>query len=306
MFKLARRLVGVAIALVLLVVIIGAVVFWRIDMLAKRGVEAGASYALGVPTTVRSVDVGLLKGTVELDGLRVANPQGYASPHFLTLDDGTTAVALDSLRSDIIRIPELRLADIDVVLQKDSAGRANYQVIMENIEKLGSKDKPREPPQDEPAKEKRLIVNELVIRNITVHADLAPSGGGVIAQAAGQLGKVTIPIEEVRLTDVGKTGEGVGGSGVTIGELAGLVIEAVLAAAVEKGGDLLPADIAGDIRARLASLGNLEKLGQTVEQIGEDLKKAKTPEEIGEAVKKGREEVEKLGGGLKDLIPKKK
>jgi hypothetical protein len=146
------------------------------------------------------------------------------------------------------------------------------------------------------------VINELIIRNITVHADLM-GGQGTLREAAGQLARVTIPIDEIRLTDVGKTGEGVGGSGVTMGELAGLIVEALLAAAVEKGGDLLPADVVGDIRGKLAQLGGLQdiglKIGDQVSEMGKALENIRSPEDVGEVIRRGTDEVERLRG----LIP---
>lgn len=308
MFKLARRLIAGILVLVLLLVVAGGVIFWRIDSLAKRGVESGGTYALGVPTTVRGVDVGLLRGTVELDGLKIANPAGFTTPTFLSMNDARTEVSLGTLRNDVIRIPVLRMEDIEVVLERNAAGATNYQSILDNLEKLGG-EKPREQPEGEPGAEKRLIINELVIRNVRVHADLVRAQG-VLGGAAGQLAKVTVPIDEIRLTDVGKTGEGVGGSGVTIGELAGLLVEAVLAAAVEKGGDILPAELLGDLRGRLGELGNLPDVGREimgqVQDLGKDLQGARTQEDVRGVIEKGAGEVKKIEEGLRDLIPKKK
>ncbi len=48
-----------------MVVLVVAVLLW-IDHIAKAGVETGATYALGVNTTVDSVDVGVLTGGVQL------------------------------------------------------------------------------------------------------------------------------------------------------------------------------------------------------------------------------------------------
>jgi hypothetical protein len=309
MFKLAKRLVGAAILLIMLLVVVGVIVFWRIDSLAKQGIERGSTYALGVPTTLRGADVGILGGTLELDGLNIANPEGFGAPTFLTLEDGKTKVSLASLRKDTIVIPELRLEDADITLIRRPGQSANYQVILENLKKLGGPGKPRE-PTGEPAAEKRLIVNELVLRDITIHYDPGLGGSGSqLAQAAGQLAKVTIPIDEIRLTDIGKTGSGVGGSGVTIGELSGIIVEAILAAAAEKGGDLLPAELLGDLKTQLAQFGRLDELVVAVktqlQELGQKVREAKSPEDVKQVIDEGQKKVEEITEGLKGIIPKR-
>lgn len=283
-------LMGVAgFAVLLIVVVMVGLSF--IDSLAHKGVEAGGTYALGVNTTLESMNIGIMRGRVSLEGLKVDNPKGFDAPTFLTLADARTKVALGSLRQDVVVVPELYLSGIDVNLQRTPDGKTNYKVILENLERLSGPEKP--PPKPDES-EKRLIINDLVIQNVTVHAAFAPPGA--IGEAMREYSRVTIPISEIRLQDVGKTGKGVAGSGITLGELSGLIVEAILSAAVHHGGNLLPADLVGDLKGQLAKLGNLEGVkkafGDVTEGIGEIVK----PEEVGDVLRKGTE-------GIRDLIP---
>jgi hypothetical protein len=291
MSRLVRRILIAAGALVVILAVAVGALFWYVDSLARRGIESGGTYALGVQTTVRSVNVGLLRGTVAIDGLRIANPQGFDAPTFLTIDDGRTTVALRTLRSQVIRIPQLHLVDVDVSLQRHPDGSANYQAILDSLQRFSRPETPDRAP-DEP--EQRLVINELVIRNITVHADFAAPGA--LGEVTGRMGAVTIPISEIRLDDVGRTGEGVGGSGVTMSELAALIVEALLAAAIHHGSDLLPADLVGDIRGRLAQLGNFERIRGTLDELGAELERA-APDDVRRVIRRGTE-------GLRDLLPR--
>jgi hypothetical protein len=299
-FHLRRpvRIILAAVATIAVILIIAvAGIFWYVDSLARRGIEAGGTYALGVDTTVRSVNVGLLGGTVAVDGLHIANPQGFQSPTFMAIEDGRTTVSVRTLRHKVIRVPQLHLSDLSVHLERHADGRANYRVILDSIERLSRPDTPQRAP-DGP--ERRLIIGDLVIRNITVHAAIAAPG--VLGELAPDLtgrgigGAVTIP--EIRLTDVGQTGEGVAGTGVTMAELAGLIVEAILAAAIQHGGDILPADLLGDLRGRLAQLGNIERLTGTIDELGRKLHLPGAAEEIGDAVRRGRDE-------LREMIPRR-
>lgn len=293
--KIVKRLLVIGVMLVLIVVGLVIVGLTRVDALAKAAVEKGGTYALGVNTTLDSADVGLLKGTFAMSGLEVANPSGYASKHFMSLGQGSVAVDAGSLRATTITLPHLTLGDLDVRLEKNTQG-SNYQVILDNLKKLqGESAKPAT------SNDTKLVIEKLTISNVTVSVDLLGLPGGST--------RATIPIKEISLTNVGKTGTGVADSGVTIGQLAGIIVQAIMAATVENAGDLLPTDVLGDMSGRLADLGSIKDLGLEVvggvtgkvEQIaGEAGKKV---EQAADELKKG---VEKIGEGLGDLIPGKK
>jgi len=138
-------------------------------------------------------------------------------------------------------------------------------------------------------------VRDLTIRHVVVNADLV-----------GVVGNIKIPIDEIKLQNVGKgTGTGVADSGVTVGQLSSLVVQAVLAAAVEKGGGLLPADVVGDLKGGLDKLGGLKDVG--VQVIG---KAGEAAQQIGKSVQgaaqEGAKQLQKVGEGLKGILPGKK
>ncbi len=279
--------------LLLVVVVVGGVVtaFFFIDRAAKLAVEKGGTYAMGVETTLGSVNVGLLSGSVSLSELKVANPPGYKTDRFFGLGAGNVSVSLSSLRSPIVEVPEFKLADITVNLEK-AGGKANYQAILDNIKRFESGGGPA---QSKPSgDEKRFVVKSLQIKNVKVHVDLLPAGG--------QLTQVNIPIESIDLTDVGTAGKG-----VPMGELANIVIKAVLAVVAEKGPGLLPAEILGDLQGGLAQLQNLDQLGVKLSSnLGAEGQKMldQAKEQVGKQVDKALEDAKKKAeDGLKNLIP---
>lgn len=289
--KLIKRLVGVAVLLVVLVVVAGVAAFAYIDSIAKAAVEKGGTYALGVPTKLGSADVGVLSGGFEMKGLDVNNPPGYKSASFLTMGDGGVNVKLDTLRKDIVEIPRLALSDIKVNLEK-SDGKANYQVILDNLKKLES-GQPSTPPKDS-GSGKKFVINQVEIKNVVVHVDLLPVGG--------QLTQVNMTLDKVALSDVGTAGKG-----VPLPELASIIVKALMSAIAEKGGGIIPADLLGDLQGQLAQLKNLDQLGvklsadlsKEAEKALEGIKK-----DAGKAVEDAKKDVEKkIEEGLKGLIP---
>jgi len=301
LFKLA--LLGAVLIVVLLVAGVFAAVA-SINTLAKKGIEKGGTYALGVPTTLDGASIGLFSGELGLSGLKVGNPDGFKAPHFMTLGEGEVAVSLASLREDTVRVPRFTLDTIDVRLERKS-GSSNYGQILENVKKVtGSDTEPAPQPQQDSGK--KFVIDELLIKDVTVTLDMLGLDGPAGA-IVGDATRVTVPIKEIKLSHVGQTGTGVKGSGVTISELASLIVEAVLAATVEQGGGLIPGDILGDLQGRLASIGNLDELGLSVvgdlqKNLGEQAGKA-----VDDAVKKVTDEAgkaaEEAADKLKDLLP---
>ena len=89
-----KWLLKIAVILIVLVVIVVGAAFFYVDSIAKGAIERGATYALGVNTTLGSADVGLLSGEFSMSGLDVDNPEGFVEAHFLRLGTGYVSVSL--------------------------------------------------------------------------------------------------------------------------------------------------------------------------------------------------------------------
>jgi len=279
------------IVLVLAVLLIGAVVglgFFLISQagnLAKAGIEKGGTYAMGVETTVDSVDIRFLNGTATMSGLKIANPEGYSRPIFLGLGKGAVALDLGSLGDELVRIPTLHLSDVELnLLKKD--GKSNYQVILDNLKRFESGANTEPDPDAEGA---AFVIERIVIKNIDVYAALAPIGGELTA--------VPISLDEIVLTDVGNP------SGVKMGELMDILVKALLSAVVNKAGDL-PGDMLNELTNGLAGLESLGDLGIGVVADG-----AAVIGELGEeaaamidgAAEVGEKAVEEAGKAVEDI-----
>lgn len=302
MNKVVKILLAVVAVCVLLVVGLVTFAVMSVNTIARTGIEKGGSYALGVPTTLDSASVGLMSGKFSMRGLNVANPPGFESDRFLGLGSGAVQVSYQSLQSDTIELPTLTLDGVRVNLEKKS-GEANYKVILANVKRVTGSDTGDAPPKPAPSDEKKLVINELVITDVVVTIDLF--GGDGPAATLSKLTSVTVPIDRIVLKNVGKTGTGASGTGVTLGQLSGILVQALMAAAIQKGGDLLPKDLVGDMQGALEGLGSIKDLG--LEVIGGA---AVNVQQLGDAAKKAAEEgkkaVEDATEGIRGIIPGQK
>lgn len=276
-------LVAIA-AVVLLLVVAVVIVFVQIDRIAKTGIERGGTSVLGVETTVDSADVGVFGGTFAMSGLEVANPEGYPSPHFMTVADADVAVSLGSLMEETVTLPELRIGTIDLNLDR-TGGEANFQKILDNIGRSES--------GEEPEDAKKFVIDTLIIEGATVHVTGIPG----LTFAAGDVA-VTVP--EIRLEKVGSA------EPLTTREIVSLVVKTVLSATIEAGGGVLPADLIGDLRGRLEGLIGLDQLGITaigdVGAIGETIR-SRLGEDIEDAEEKLEDATRDHLDRLRDRLP---
>lgn len=260
-------------AMAAVVIVLVGILLW-LDQIAKTAIEAGATYALGVQTQLDKARIGIFSGQFRLSGLKIANPEGFASDHFLNLNEGELIVSPTALLKDTVVVPKLAFSGIDMNLEKKDK-KENYGVILENLNKQKTETGPEEEVvvEKEPQEEgKKFVIEEVLIRDVAVHADLIPIGGDA--------SRITFRIPEIRLKNIGSDTDG----GMVISELSGVLIQAIFMAVIEKGGEL-PGNMLKGLSAGLVGLGDLSV--QTVEEVG------KAAEEAGQALEKTADEVGK-------------
>jgi len=275
-------------AVVIILVVIGVVGlfafgFAQIDKIAKGAIEYGGSYAMGVPTTVDKVDVALTKGTVDMNGLNIANPDGFETTHFFTLE--STFAQIDSktvFEGDAIIVPTIHLVGIDVILDKGK-NPSNYNQILENLKKFESSEPA---PSDAKKEGKNIIIKSLVLENINIHVANMP-GVSLVA------GDVAINIPEITLENIGEKEH------MKAGDVINLVVKTVLAAAVEAGGGIIPGDVLGELGNGLSGLSSLGDLG--INAIS-DLDLNGAMGQVSEQVNKAVEDLSKQGDDIKDQV----
>jgi hypothetical protein len=239
--RVVIRLVAVGL-LILLVVGIAAAFF--LDRGARIAVERGVGYALAVKTSVGSVSIRPMQGSVDLAALSIANPAGFSDHAFLTLDDVSLSVKLSSLLKDEVDVPSLELSGLKLRLEGRGT-KTNYATILDNLKRLESTTgAPKEPQGDEQGTQKRFVIHELWIRNTTVEGDFA------LDSPLGQLAstKAAASLPEIHLQEVGN------GKSLSLPELSAQILKAILEAAAKGNIPGLSGDLAKDLEHDLSDL----------------------------------------------------
>lgn len=263
--KLAVRIVVIVLVVVILALVAGLIF---IDQITASGIRQSSAYATGVDTSLRSADVGVTSGNLDLRELVIGNPEGYESDHFFSLGEGHVDVTLGSLMADTVEVPMVRLTDVSIVIEKKD-GKANYEVILENLEKLSGDQPPRDQPEEAG---KGVVIEELRIENITARIKGYPFPSD------------PVEIPAIVLHDLPEGAQ----DAASVAEVVGIVIAATLKTVAGSIADL-PGELASGITEGLGPLGDIGQ--QSVEQIGEA---------VGAATEQAREAVGEAAGAARD------
>ncbi len=264
--------VAVAIVVLLLVLIIGFNIFGA--GMIKSAVEKAASTALGVPVTVKSINLAILRGQVEIKGLVVNNPPGYANPTLLELGDGIVNLDIGSVMSDTVKIQLVKLDSTKLTIEQKGLTN-NLNEILNNLPKGEQKAEQKKETQGG----KNLIITKLEITGTNVNVKLLP--------VPGKSDTVSMNLDPIIMENLGSN------SKLSVSELVGKVLGALATGVARQGPGLLPKDMVSNINSSIGSaFGEGAELGQGA---------LKSTTEGGKSVVEG---VKGLFGGSKDTNKK--
>jgi len=173
-----RWKVLIVVAVLLIAVIAGITyVLTNLDSLVKEAIEKYGSEAAKTQVRVASVSIRLAEEKGELNGLTVANPQGFSSPHVFRLGKISVKIDARSVTSSPIVIEEIRIASPQVVYEMNQALASNILVLKKNIQEAGAASKKKTIEEKKPAdKETKLLIKKLVMDSGTIESRVAALG----------------------------------------------------------------------------------------------------------------------------------
>lgn len=156
-----------------LVVLIGvglvALYFGR-NPLVIAGVERGGQYATSQKTALTDANLALFQGALTLNGLNIANPQGYSDPNFLTMKSCSVTMEPGSVLSDTVVIDRIDIDGLNITLDQNGVKGSNLSDIMDAI----NKNTASTGNSSNSSPGKKLKIGEVSLTNIMVHIHAAP------------------------------------------------------------------------------------------------------------------------------------
>jgi hypothetical protein len=239
----------VVLPLVILLVVLVVTFFLVGTTLIKAGVERAATNTLGVPVTIRDIDLSILQGKVAIQGLLVKNPPGYANETLLELNEAAVNLDIGSLMGDAVNIQLVKLDGTKLTMEQK--GLTNN--LKEILNKLPKKEKPKaKPPAEEKAK--NLHIDRLEITNTNVTVKLLP--------VPGKVDNVSINIDPIVMENLGTDNK------LNTGVLCAKILVAISTGIAKQGAGLLPDSMVSGISA---ALGAGIDIGQAATKEGQKI-----------------------------------
>lgn len=244
-FKKGLIIIGVLSALLITGLVI---LFLSLGSIVKIGIETVLPKITGTSVSIKSFSLNPLTGKLYIKDLAVGNPEGYDSPYAFQLSKLNVAVSVSSLFSDKIIIREI-LVDGVKVAYETKFSESNIGKIKKNVDSFVKKGKGEEESSEKKAEDKekpakKFQINELKFTNgeVTVIAKILNTGAGT-----------TLPLPDIRLTDIGKDSE----KGSSLPEVAEHIYNALYEAILEAVKSIGDIDIGEKAEKALKSLQDM-------------------------------------------------
>ncbi len=244
------RIRGKTISIIVLCIIILALVLWVVlyslgGYLLKTGIETAGTKALGVPVEVGDVQLSILKGTIGITDLVVKNPPGYTHKDLLVLGQCTISADVGTLLSDVVRVKELKLDNLNLTLEQKMLSN-NLQDVIGSLK--GKKAETGEPSG------KKLHIDMLEINGISIKVKLLP--------IPGKADTVNLNLAPIRMKNLGSDNK------LDAGILAGKIMLAVAEGIAEQGVEVLPAQMVNTMKS---TLGKTISVGKAAAEKGKGI-----------------------------------
>lgn len=189
----------ILIGLGILVVVVGLVVMLlvgQLDKIVKAMVERVGTDTLGTQVTLAGVDISLTSAAGGLNGLTIANPEGFSADNAFELDQVSLDLDLSTVTSDEIVIETVVVDGAHVVFE-EQGGRINLQELLNNVDSAPA-DAPTEGEEAPEGEGPTLVIKEFRFTNAKAR---------LISENLAQDVNVLIP--DIVLHDIGSKGKGV-------------------------------------------------------------------------------------------------
>ncbi len=230
-----KILTSVLSTLALLVIAVLVFVDLFADKRIEQAVETAASNALTVGVDVNSVDLRLTKGKLVLHDLTIGNPQGYQQAKMA--DVRRTRIYMDSgsLLSEEVRIKDIKIEDVEFVLEQKGLSN-NLQQVLEEIRKR---------PREEQSGGKQLHIDMLRIYGVRVKLR-------VPAMAADK-DVVTLDLDPIVMENIGSKKK------LDTEDLTAEIFLAIIDGVVEQGGGTIPSEV---LRGMSSTMTKMLEIGK--------------------------------------------
>jgi uncharacterized protein involved in outer membrane biogenesis len=239
-----KWIVRIVIVGVLVVILAVAAAFFFLGDIIKKGVETAGPQLTKTETRLSKATLSPFTGGAEMNGLFVGNPQGFKSEAAIKVGDVKVKLDPKSVFSDVVVIESIHIEAPEITYETGLAG-SNIGKILDNVEAAGGGASSSEPPPPTTGSSKKFRVKDIQIN------------GAKVTLSVPGLKPVVVPLENLRVQNIGTDG-----SGVNAAQLTREVLKPLLASVTKAA---TQANIGGQLKD--ATKSATEQLDQTTKGL---------------------------------------
>jgi len=245
MKKLNKILRIIFLAILILIIVAVVAVNLLADHALKMGIESPVAKGLNIEIEVGDVDLSIMVGKLVVKNLSVMNPPVYQNDELLVLKNTEIEVEAKSLLSEVVNIRQIKISDVEVIIEQRSVSENNLQDIIKAI-------------SESTLEAKMLRVDNLEISDITVKVDLIPG--------SDQTEPMALKLSPITMTRLGYDEQ------LDTAALLKKIIYALADSIVKEGISVLPTDIIGTMTSTLNKTIDFgTKIIEGKENIGKEI-----------------------------------
>ncbi len=172
-----KILLGVVLLIAITISVAVYYVFSHMDSLVKNAIETYGSQVTRTAVRVDRVHIEIKNGAGTINGLTIANPEGFSSPLAFSLGEIHTRIDITSLQHEPYIIDEIRIVAPQVYMEMNADRKTNLNELKNNLMASipASKTKAGSAEQAErKAKEPLLIIRRVLFTDGNIQARLVP------------------------------------------------------------------------------------------------------------------------------------
>ncbi len=206
-----KKLLIVLVLVVALAVGGGAILLSSVNSLLVKAVNTYGPDLVRTSVHLDEADISFWDGKGTLKGFSIGNPDGFRGEYSFRVNTIHAALDVGSLKDDVVVIDQIDVVAPDILYER-TLNSDNLQTLVRNIRQAtGTEKKSAGSRTTEEAKESRVLIRELIIRN-----------GKVSLLLPGMNDPVGITLPDIRLYDIGKES-----GSAAFSEVAVLILQSV-------------------------------------------------------------------------------
>jgi uncharacterized protein involved in outer membrane biogenesis len=216
-----KILLRIVIGVVVLIIVVALGVHFFLDGAVKSGIETLGPKMTKVDVKLDAVSISLLSGSGKIKGLVVGNPEGYKTPHAISIGTASLTLKPGTLLSDKLVIKSINVEAPEITFEGGLKGNNLSKILAnlnENTSGPGGTNVAGATPKEEKKASKKLEVDDFTITGAKLDANITDLGGKTM----------TLPLPTIHLSNLGT-----GPDGITATELTKQVISAIEKQALE-------------------------------------------------------------------------